>query len=300
MRRRDLVRGACAAAASLGPAIAAAGAGGPGDLIGVAGAVTATAETTLADLALAHGLGFVELVAANPGIDAWLPAPGSLIALPGAHLLPDAPRRGIVVNYADQRLYFFAPDGAPPVSHPIGIAADDVPVRLGSTTVTGKRRDPSWSPTATMRAAMPDLPAFIAAGPDNPLGSRALDLGWRGYVIHGTNRPYGIGRRVSQGCVRLYEDDIQALFMRVPVGTPVRFVNQPVKLGWASGGLHLEIHPSTAQAIALQESQPPTPEPLPELHARLLRAAGDRAARIDWDLVAAIAARRSGMPIRIL
>jgi L,D-transpeptidase ErfK/SrfK len=151
-----------------------------------------------------------------------------------------------------------------------------------------------------MRAAMPDLPAFIAPGSDNPLGSRALDLGWPGYVIHGTNRPYGIGRRVSQGCVRLYETDIALLFDTVATGTPVRFVDQPVKLGWADGALLLEIHPDVGQVPALQESRSAVHAPLVELPLRVVMAAGAQAGAIDWDRVDALAARRDGMPAPIL
>jgi L,D-transpeptidase ErfK/SrfK len=299
MRRRDVLGAALAATLASAAAQSRARVPAGSDLIGVPGHVIATAETTLADLALLHDLGFVELAIANPGVDPWLPPAGAGIVLPSAHLLPDAARQGIVVNYADQRLYHFR-NGMIAATHPIGIAAEDVPTRLGLTSVVGKRRDPSWSPTPSMRATMPDLPAFIPPGPENPLGSRALDLGWPGYVIHGTNRPYGIGRRVSQGCVRLYEADIVPLFEAVATGTPVRFVDQPVKLGWADRRLLLEIHPDVDQVPALQESRPPMHAPRVELPLRVVIAAGARSDAIDWDRVDAIAARRDGMPAAIL
>jgi L,D-transpeptidase ErfK/SrfK len=238
-------------------------------------------------------------VIANPGVDPWLPPPGTAIVLPTAHLLPGAPREGIVVNYADQRLYHFDP-GRAPVSHPVGIAAEEVAPRLGTTRIVGKRRDPSWSPTATMLAATPDLPRFVPPGPENPLGSRALDLGWSGYVIHGTNRPYGIGRRVSQGCVRLHESAIAELFATAATGTAVRFVDQPVKLGWSHGALLLEIHPDIGQVAEIQESRPPLHAPLADLERRIVRAAGARARDVDWALVARAAERRDGMPAPIL
>ena len=291
MRRRSFLRGAMAASVAGVPR---------DDLIGTPPRhVVADSETTLADLALAHGLGYVELVIANQGVDPWLPAPGATIVLPTAHLLPDAPRLGIVVNYADQRLYHFRP-GRAPVSHPVGIAAEGVAPRLGATSVVGKRRDPSWSPTASMLAASPDLPRHVPPGPDNPLGSRALDLGWPGYVVHGTNRPYGIGRRVSQGCVRLHESAIAELFAAVAVGTPVRFVDQQVKLGWSGGALLLEIHPDVEQVLEIQESRPPVHAPLAGLAARIARAAGPRAGDVDWPGVARAAERRDGMPAPIL
>jgi L,D-transpeptidase ErfK/SrfK len=292
VRRRSFLRGAMAAAVAPGPR--------GEDLIGTPPRhVLADAETTLADLALAHGLGYVELVIANPGVDPWLPPPGTAIVLPTAHLLPGAPREGIVVNYADQRLYHFDP-GRAPVSHPVGIAAEEVAPRLGTTRIVGKRRDPSWSPTATMLAATPDLPRFVPPGPENPLGSRALDLGWSGYVIHGTNRPYGIGRRVSQGCVRLHESAIAELFATAATGTAVRFVDQPVKLGWSHGALLLEIHPDIGQVAEIQESRPPLHAPLADLERRIVRAAGARARDVDWALVARAAERRDGMPAPIL
>ena len=295
MRRRSFLGGAMAAAA----ANAATATAARDDLIGARGYAVADAETTLADLALAHDLGYVELVIANPGIDPWLPAAGATIVLPTDHLLPAAPRAGLVVNYADQRLYHFRANRLV-ATYPVGIAAEGVPPRLGATSVVGKRRDPSWSPTASMLEAAPDLPRFVPAGPDNPLGSRALDLGWPGHVIHGTNRPYGIGRRVSMGCVRLYEADIAALFVAVGPGTPVLFVDQPIKLGWSGGVLHLEIHPDVEQAIEIQESRPPAHAPLPELPLRVVLAAGPRADAIDWSRVEAAAARRDGMPVAIL
>lgn len=297
--RRDLLRAVgagMAMAACPVPALAAR----IGDLVGAHEVVIATAETTLADLALAKDLGFVELVAANPGVDAWVPEPGTAIVLPGAHLLPEAPRRGIVVNYADQRLYLFPPEGGAAITYPVGIPSEELPLRLGTTTITAKRRNPTWTPTRSTHAANPNLPRVVPPGPDNPLGSRALNLGWAGYVIHGTNRPYGIGRRVSQGCVRLYEADIHQLFGNIAVGTPVRFVDQPIKLGWDRDRLMLEIHPSIRQAAALQESRPAAVEPLPELRARVTRAAGARASQVDWTAVETIAAERKGMPTRIL
>lgn len=268
-----------------------------GDLVGAVRHHVVEAEDTLLDIALASNLGYVELVAANPGIDPWLPEPGSQVLLPTAHLLPEAPRRGIVVNLADMRLYWFREAGKPPQTFPIGIGRDDWETRLGATAVVRKRIDPTWVPTASIRAARPELPASIGPGPDNPLGRHALDLGWRHYVIHGTNQPYGVGRRVSSGCVRMYPDDIATLFAGAPVGTPVTVVDQPLKLGWDEGALYLEVHPTQRQADEIEDRGRFTVEPIVDIEGRVRRAAADKA--IDWDSVARAVSERRGIPVRI-
>lgn len=297
--RRTLLAGLLAAPLARPGRAAAGGVHPDGDIVGAPERVVATAETTLADVALAHRLGYVETVAANPGLDPWLPPPGALLVLPSAHLLPAAPRSGIVVNYADQRLYLFRPDGQVQ-SHAIGIPAEGVAPRLGMARIVARLRDPAWAPTPAMRARAPDLPAYVPPGPDNPLGSLALALDWPGYLIHGTNRPYGIGRRVSEGCIRLHEADIAALDAAVRPGMAVRFVDEDVKLGWSRGMLHLEIHPTLGQALDLQESRRPAPEIPPRLAQRIGLAAGPRARDIDWDVVAREALCRSGVPRPVL
>ncbi len=296
LRRRALLAGALAAPLAASRVALAATQRPDGDMVGAAARIVAAERTTLADVALAHGLGYVELVAANPGVDPWLPRAGAEVLLPSAHLLPSTPRAGIVVNYADQRLYLFRPDGRVQ-SHPVGIPAEGVAARQGVAHVVARLRHPAWAPTPAMRARAPDLPAYVPPGPDNPLGSLALALDWPGYLIHGTNRPYGIGRRVSEGCIRLHEADIAALAAVAGPGTPVRFVEEEVKLGWSRGTLHLEVHPTLDQALELQESRVPAPEMPPRLAERVARAAGMRARDIDWSVVAQEAVARSGVPV---
>lgn len=254
---------------------------------------------TLHEIAAAESLGFVELAAANPGVDPWLPLAGTLLVLPTAHLLPDAPREGVVINLADQRLYFFPPGDAAPVSYPIGIgkAGDETP--LGETRIVGKRADPVWYPPDSIRAENPDLPAAVPPGECNPLGSHAIDLAWSGYVVHGTNKPLGIGRRVSHGCIRLYPDDIAALFAAVRVGMPVRVVDQPVKLGWSAGELYLEVHPTQSQADEIERHGRFTPAPIADLSARIHRAVGIDSARLDWTIIESAARLRLGYPVQI-
>ena len=154
-------------------------------------------------------------------------------------------------------------------------------------------------PPASIRAEKPHLPATIPPGLANPLGDHALDLDWESYVIHGTNRAAGIGRRISHGCIRLYPDDIAWLFGRVAIGTKVRIVDQPAKLGWMGGNLYLEAHPNQRQADELEKDRRFAPEPIPELTWRINRAAGDDAGRLDWTAARQAVEERRGIPVRI-
>lgn len=269
------------------------------DVVGRFAVWAARAEDTLLDLAMQHGLGFVEIVAANPGVDPWLPGTGTVISLPCAHLLPAAPRRGIVINLADQRLYFFPTAGAVQ-TYPIGIAADGVAIEVGRGRVIRKRKDPVWVPPASVRAEAPELPLSVPPGPDNPLGAFALDLSWTSTAIHGTNNPYGVGRRVSHGCFRLYPDDIAALFPQVAIGTEVRIVDQPVKLGWSEEGLLLEVHPTLAQADEIEAHGRAEPVDLPDLEMLVMEAAGAMADDLDWRALRRVAREHLGIPFPIL
>lgn len=263
-------------------------------------------EDTLPDIAVSHRIGYTELRLANPTVDPWLPAPGSLVLLPTAHVLPAGDRRGILINLADQRLYFFPPKGGVPQSFPLGIGTEGADVRVGRTTVKGKRVAPTWTPTASMRVENPDLPASIPPGDDNPLGPMALDLAWTAIAIHGTIKPYGVGRRVSHGCFRLFNEDITTLFAQVTPGTPVQVVDQPVKLGWHQGGLYLEVHPTIAQAEEIENTGRFTPiDDGAEVKAQVARTVAERAGaarvdEVDWDLVEKAVGERNGLPVRIL
>jgi lipoprotein-anchoring transpeptidase ErfK/SrfK len=172
---------------------------------------------------------------------------GTRVILPTQHILPDTPREGLVLNLPEMRLYYYPkPSTGKPrtvVTFPVSIGRMDWATPLGLTRVTAKVINPVWYPPASIRAEHEQegqaLPPEVAAGPDNPLGQYALQLGRPGYLIHGTDRPYGIGMRATHGCIRLYPEDIQRLFEEVPVGTPVRIVNQPYKAGWYRGVLYL-------------------------------------------------------------
>mgnify|MGYP005835831517 CR=1 FL=1 len=260
--------------------------------------VTDRAETLL-DLARAHDLGLLELLAANPGFDPWVPAHESLLTLPTAHIIPDAPRRGLIINLAELRLYFLREAGGVVASHPIGIGRDGFDTPLGATRIVRKAENPTWYPTEGKRRDDPSLPAVVPPGPDNPLGSHALYLGWPTYLVHGTNKPYGVGRRVSRGCIRMYPEDIAKLYELVPVGTPVTVVDQPIKLGWQGDELFIEAHPTLAQLDELEERHSFTLAPAPDHSAAIIAAAGDQIERVDWRIIAAELVSRRGFPIQI-
>jgi L,D-transpeptidase ErfK/SrfK len=256
-------------------------------------------QKNLLQVARLNGLGYIELLAANPGINPWVPKKGRTLVLPKAHLLPDAPRRGIVINLAEMRLYFFRKKNDPVLTFPIGIGRMGRETPTGVTHVKAKRKKPSWIPPASIRAERPGLPSEVPPGPRNPLGHYALNLAWKGYVIHGTNQPYGIGRRVSSGCIRLYPEDIALLFRLVSVGTPVTIVYQPVKLGWSGGELYAEIHPTTAQGDELEVRGWFTPAAIQALDERVRNAAGAASHRVAWNIVYETARKRLGVPVRI-
>lgn len=267
------------------------------DLIGSLDFRVVRAEETLVDLAPALGVGYVELVAANRGVDPWLPEAGTRLVVPSARLVPSGRREGIVVNLGDLRLYFFGEDG-PARSYPIGVAKDGFATPRGETTVKSKREQPTWYPGPTARRD--GHPEVVEPGPDNPLGEYALYLGWRAYLIHGTNDPRGVGRHVSRGCIRLYPSDIAELYARVAPGTPVRVVNEPVKLGWIDGELYLEVNPDLRQSLELdQTGEIDDPRAPSGLRERVIRAAGEHAHRVDWAQVERTGLRRSGVPTPI-
>lgn len=267
------------------------------DYVGNLASHKAAYEDTLVNVSRGYGLGFVELRAANPGIDPWLPGKGTKIKLPTRHLLPDAPREGIVINLPEMRLYAFADPSEPPLTFPIGVGRVGLDTPLGNTTVRSKTVAPKWRPTKRMRDEDPDLPDVVGPGPENPLGTHALYLGWPEYAIHGTNKPYGIGRRVSSGCIRLYPENIKELYYATPVGTQVTVVNQPVKLAWINHELFLEAHATLEQADRVEKIGGFPQYEISEDDLKLiLETAGDFKEALDWLTIRKTIRERSGMP----
>ncbi len=221
------------------------------DVVGTLQVIQANEEDTLSDIARRFNLGYEEIVSANPGVDPWLPRAGTEIVLPTQFVLPNAPRQGIVINLAAMRLFYFPPaqPGAAQrvITHPLGIGRVEWNTPIGTTKIASKTESPTWIPTASIRrehAANGDpLPAKVPPGPDNPLGTHVLRLGWPAYSIHGTDKPPSIGLRGSHGCLRMYPEDIVRIYDMVPVGTPVRVVNQPQLFGWRGRALYFQSYP---------------------------------------------------------
>jgi L,D-transpeptidase ErfK/SrfK len=255
----------------------------------------ASEDDTLIDLAPELEVGYVELLAANPGIDPWLPPRATRLFVPNARLLPSGPREGIVVNLGDLRLYYFEKKDAPPRSYPIGIAKDGYSTPIGVTVVKSKKEKPTWIPGPSARAE--GKPKRVEPGPDNPLGEYAIYLGWPAYLIHGTNDPRGVGRHSSRGCIRLYPEHIAELYALVEPGTKVRVVNEPVKFGRIGGELFIEVNPDADQSLQLDETGklPATKVPT-DLRKQVERAAGKDASRLDWPRIERAVIRRSGVP----
>jgi len=257
-------------------------------------------EDTFLDIARHFSLGYVELRAANPDLDPWAPIPGSEMTIPTFKLLPRAPQEGIVVNLGEMRLYYFRTPGAPPVTFPLGIGSEGLDTPTGTTSIIRKVAGPTWSPTDRMRKLKPWLPAVVPAGPSNPLGTHAMYLGWPTFLIHGSNKPWGIGRRVSSGCMRLYPEDITQLFDMVPVGTRVTVVDQPVLMGWLKDGFYLEANPSKTQSNEIEMDGAHTVKPLDDdLRKVIIHAAGPHADSIDWSIVSDVVRQRRGYPVRV-
>jgi L,D-transpeptidase ErfK/SrfK len=304
------------------------------DVIGVVSTVLAREEETLLDIARRHGLGYEDVVRANPDIDPWLPGEGTEIVLPTRYVLPQVPRRGIVLNLAEYRMYYFpeAKAGAAPVvmTWPMSIGRMDWATPLGMTRITAKEKNPSWYPPESVRAEhLADgdpLPRVVPPGPNNPLGAYKMRLDIPGYLIHGTNRPAGVGMRVTHGCIRMYPEDIEFLFGQVSINTPVRIINEPVKMGWDGDELVLEVHrtlevlglpdPDTgdgqlvdatvvsvdATEIVVAEvvpAMPPVKDALTSLTEQFVAATSDRAGELDWEQAELALERANGIPAPI-
>lgn len=213
---------------------------------------------SLEAIAKKYNVGFLALLQANPGVDPYVPRAGSVLTIPLQILLPDAPREGIVINLAELRLYYYPPGKNEVTVYPIGIGqlGGDTLTPTMVTTVSDKRANPTWTPTANIRARYKaqgiDLPAVVPAGPDNPMGHHAIRLAAYGgvYLLHGTNADFGIGMRVSSGCIRLRDNDIETLFRVVQPGTKVNIMNTPIKVSEEPGGVRLvEVHQPLSKAL---------------------------------------------------
>ncbi len=269
-------------------------------LIGEDSSVTTIYEDTLPELAQRYSLGYYEIIRANPGVDVWIPGADKHLTLPGRRILPPGPREGIVVNLPEHRLYYYPKPrrGEEPVviTYPVSIGKMDWRTPLGETRIVSKVRNPPWYPPESVRKEHEErgdpLPKVVPAGPDNPLGNFAMRLGVGSgsYLIHGTNNPVAVGMAVTHGCIRMYPEDIAALFPLVPVGTKVRLINEPVKAAWVSGELLIEVHPPVDAEGQSIEPDVQVLEPL------LDQVLGEDTAAIHWDLARDTLQAATGMP----
>lgn len=270
-------------------------------LVGSVQVVTVPQGNTLPLEAFAaqYGQGLSNMLEANPGVDPFLPKAGSELVIPQQVILPDTVRQGIVVNVAEMRLYYYPKDSNTVEILPIGIgqAGRETP-RNWVTAVERKQEGPTWSPTPNTRREYAKegktLPAMVPAGPDNPMGLYAIYIG-KLYAIHGTNANFGIGLRVSQGCIRLRNDDIKYLFDNVPVGTRVQLIDQPVKATVEPDGSRwIEVHEPLSRNRAEFESTHKVPLPLTPAPHAVIKGEG-----VDALKAAEVLERRSGMPVNI-
>lgn len=269
------------------------------NIVGTLATIDTRENDTLPDIARHYGLGYNDITIANTQIDPWTPRPDSRVLLPLRFILPEAPRKGIVLNLANMRLFYYPPDQPDTLfTYPVGIGRQGWSTPMGSTRIVAKRANPTWTvPASILRehAQKGDpLPKVVRAGPDNPLGSYAMPLGFPGYLIHGTNKPYGIGMQISHGCVQLYPEDIEVLFNKSNVGMPVRIVHQPYLTAWDQDMLYLEVH-EPLKKWARQK---------PKLKKKLLKdlkkISKAQNVTIDWEKVDRIVERADGVPTPIL
>jgi L,D-transpeptidase ErfK/SrfK len=269
-------------------------------VVGTDERIKSTYKDTLLDIAHRYSLGYEEIIRANPGVDMWLPGEGTEILLPGRRILPPGPRDGLVVNLPEHRLYYYPKPRKGQhrvvITYPVSIGRMDWHSPLGQTEVVAKQKHPSWYPPESIRkehARNGDpLPRVVPPGPNNPLGDFKMRLGVGDgtYEIHGTNNPMAVGMAITHGCIRMYPEDVAALFAKVPVGTKVWLINDPVKVTYVGGDLLMEAHPPV-------DSEGQTVEPNLDLLAQQLdRALGSSVAAIHWDFAREALQSANGMP----
>lgn len=269
------------------------------DIVGQVRTVTVKPGETLLDIGRRNGLGYREMQIANPGVDMWVPEPGTEVTLPTRFILPHAPREGLVLNVAEMRLYYYPEPnpGEPAVveTYPVSIGRQDWSTPIGATRVVDKQANPWWYPPESIKqeaaARGETIPDAVPPGPENPLGEYKIRLSLPGYLIHGTNRPWGVGMRVTHGCVRMYPEDIEGLFPRLPVGTEMHIVNQPVKAGWASGLLYIQVYPQLEEKQHISVFEPA----VDAVAAAMERGIG----RIDHERMTKALENANGIPVVI-
>ena len=266
------------------------------DVIGRLAVIRLKEGDTLPDIARHFGLGINAISAANPGIDVWVPEAGERIVLPLNFILPDTPRKGIVINLATMRLFQFK-GGSKSLevsTYPVGVGTEERPTPTGQMHVYRKTARPTWHVPASIAADHRKkgdiLPAEVLPGPENPLGEYALYLSKLGYLIHGTNKPASIGLKATNGCMRLYPENIKMLYKDTPVNTPVAIVNQPYLIGQRDGLLYMEVHTPLEDSGVIE---------LEKMYAKLRNIEKKSARALDWKKVKEVEAEARGIPVPI-
>ena len=276
------------------------------DMVGYVQKTIVGKEDTLPDIARRFDVGYEEILTANPGVDPWLPGVGREVVVPTQFVLPAAPHEGVVVNVAAMRIFYYPPHkkGEPQMvfTHPIGIGKVGWKTPEGTTKIISRQKDPVWVVPKSVRDEHLEngdkLPAVVPAGPDNPLGAYEFRLSWPSYLIHGTNKPYGVGMRSSHGCMRLYPEDIAVFFDLIPIGTKVTIVNQPYLFGWRDGTLYLQ-----AYAVMEDDSRDWSRNPkrllANLLSPKLRNRVAEHASEIDWQRVGDLAHSPRSIPVPV-
>lgn len=230
-------------------------------IVGQLRAIIPGPENTLLDIARRFDLGHHEITSANPALDIWLPGPGARVIIPTQFILPPKPWQGIVINIPQRRLFYFLPvkkgGAAQVLTLPLGIARQGWPTPLGETKIIAKHRDPGWFVPKSIQQEKAqegeiNFPTYFPPGPDNPMGMLAIQTGFRGIFIHGTNRPWGVGMRTSHGCFHLYPEDAETLFPLISAGVPLRIIDQPFVVGLGGDQLLMTSYPPVSEYGATQ------------------------------------------------
>lgn len=269
------------------------------NMVGTVAAISTQENDALPDIARHFGLGFNDISIANPEVSPWTPQPGSRVLLPLQFILPDSPHKGIALNLANMRLFYYPQKHSDKVyTYPVGIGRQGWNTPMGLTSIVAKNANPSWYVPESIHREHAEkgdaLPKVVGSGPDNPLGLYAMRLAIPGYLIHGTNKPYGIGMQISHGCVQLYPEDIEVLFKKATVGMPVRILHQPYLTAWHRDMLYLEAHEPLSKwakdKAGLKQ----------QVTEKLHKISAQKSVSVDWGKVERILQRADGMPTPIL
>ena len=270
-------------------------------VIGSTKIIYADERDTLLDIARNHGFGYQDMKLANVNVDTWLPDDGQEVVLPSQFILPVASMDGIVLNVPEMRLYYYPPKEKGKLqevfTYPLGVGREGWNTPYIKTIIVEKKVNPNWYPPKSIlkehEEAGDPLPKIVKPGPENPLGNYAMRLGRRDYLIHGTNKPNGIGMRISHGCIRLYPEDIKELFSKVSLKTPVNIINQPYKIGVKNDVIYLEVHPF------LDEDKEKYENNLTSVIALIIKISNNRKYQIDMRTAYEAIKNPTGLPIAV-